>query len=62
MGHQRDIIQEEFKDEEEIDTRKSKKHKVENFTRKRKKMKEKGNKIQIWVKKETLEYLSPLHL
>jgi len=56
MGHQRDIIQEEFKDEEEIDTRKSKKHKVENFTRKRKKMKEKGNKIQIWVKKETLEY------
>jgi len=56
MGHERDIIQEEFKDEEEIDTHKSKKHKVENFNRKRKKMKEKGSKVQIWVKKETLEY------
>ena len=56
MGKSRDIINEEFKDSEEIDTHKGKKHKSENFKRKRKKMKEKGNKIQIWVKKETLEY------
>jgi polyphosphate kinase 2 len=56
MGQHRDIINQEFKDNEEIDTSKNKKHKPDNFDRKRKKMKEKGNKVQIWVKKETLEY------
>ncbi|MEA3353614.1 MAG: polyphosphate kinase 2 [Campylobacterota bacterium] len=56
MGQQRDIINEEFKDGEEIDTFKSKKHKPDNYKRKRKTMKEKGKKVQIWVKKETLEY------
>jgi len=62
MGQERDIINEEFKDNEEIDTEDSKKHKTKNFTRKRKKMKEKGKKIQIWVKKETLEYEKQLSL
>lgn len=56
MGQHRDIINQEFKDNEEIDTHKNKKHKPDNFARKRKKMKEKGSKVQIWVKKETLEY------
>jgi len=56
MGKGRQIINEEFKDEEEIDTHKSEKHQSNNFKRSRKKMKEKGNKVQIWVKKETLAY------
>ncbi len=56
MGQNRSIINEEFKDEEELDTHKDNKHKPDNFDRKRKKMKEKGKKVQIWVKKETLEY------
>ena len=56
MGKKREIIRDEFKDLEEIDTSKSDKHKTKNFNRKRKKMKTKGNKIQIWVKQETLEY------
>jgi polyphosphate kinase 2 len=56
MGHKRDIIQEEFKDGEEIDTHKKDKHKPDNFSRKRKNMKQKGEKVQIWVKKETLDY------
>ncbi len=56
MGKNRDIINEEFKDDEELDTHKNDKHKPSNFERKRKKMKEKGNKVQIWVRKETLEY------
>jgi len=56
MGKDREIISEEFDDNEEIDTHKSSKHLSNNFLRKRKKMKEKGNKVQIWVKKETLVY------
>ncbi len=56
MGQERNIINEEFKDEEEIDTHKQEKHKSKNFQRKRKEMKKKGNKIQIWVKQETLDY------
>ncbi|MEA3513294.1 MAG: polyphosphate kinase 2 [Campylobacterota bacterium] len=56
MGTDRSIINEEFKNNEEIDTPKNKKHKPDNFSRKRKELKQKGNKIQIWVKKETLEY------
>lgn len=56
MGKGRQIINEEFKDSEEIDTPKDSKHQTNNFNRKRKKMKEKGNKVQIWVKKETLNY------
>ncbi|MFK5977146.1 MAG: polyphosphate kinase 2 [Sulfurovum sp.] len=66
MGHDRDIINDEFKDEEEIDTPRKEKHKSKNFKRKRKKMKEKntknGKKVQIWVKKETLEYEKELTL
>jgi polyphosphate kinase 2 len=56
MGRNRQIINEEFKDDEELDTHKKDKHKPDNFTRKRKKMKEKGEKVQIWVKKDTLAY------
>ncbi len=56
MGQNRSIINEEFKDGEEIDTNENQKHKSKNFKRKRKDMKTKGKKVQIWVKKETLEY------
>jgi len=56
MGKGRSIINDEFKDGEEIDTHLSDKHKPDNFKRKRKKLKTKGKKVQIWVKKETLEY------
>jgi len=56
MGKGRQIINEEFKDSEELDTHENTKHQTNNFNRKRKKMKEKGNKVQIWVKKETLAY------
>jgi len=60
MGHERAIITDEFKDNEVIDTHEDIKH--INKQRKRKKLKEKGNKIQIWVKKETLEYEKELIL
>ncbi len=56
MGKGRQIINEEFKDSEEIDTHENSKHKSNNFNRKRNEMIEKGNKVQIWVKKETLAY------
>lgn len=62
MGQNRDIIKSEFEDNEEIDTHKSDKHKPANFERQRQKMKEKNNKVQIWVKKETLEYEKELTL
>ena len=60
MGKGRQIINEEFKDCEEIDTSDNTKHKSNNFNRKRNKMIEKGDKIQIWVKKETLAYETEL--
>lgn len=56
MSTSRNIINEEFKDSEELDTHKSDKHKPDNFKRERKKLKEKNGKVKIWVKKETLEY------
>ena len=56
MGRNRSIINEEFKDDEEIDTHQNIKHKSKNFKRKRKDLNQKGKKVQIWVKKETLEY------
>ena len=55
MGRDRDIICDEFKDEEEIDTHEDIKHDKDS-KRDRKELKQKGNKVQIWVKKETLEY------
>ncbi len=55
MGEEREIISDEFKDEEEIDTQESIKH-DKNSKRVRKELKQKGKKVQIWVKKETLEY------
>ncbi len=55
MGQERQIINEEFKDEDEIDTHKNIKHNKDS-KREREEFNEKGNKVQIWVKKETLEY------
>ncbi|PLY10575.1 MAG: polyphosphate kinase 2 [Arcobacter sp.] len=55
-------MEDEFRDEEEIDTHESLKHKSKNFKRKRKELKQKGKKVQIWVKKETLEYEKELTL
>lgn len=55
-GQDREIIAEEFKDGEEIDTKESIKHIGKESKRKRKELKEKDKKVQIWVKKETLEY------
>ncbi len=62
MSQDRNILKDEFDDMEEIDTNEKLKHKSKNFNRKRKKMKEKGNKVQIWVKKETLAYEKDLTL
>ena len=60
MGHERNIIKNEFTDMEVIDTKKSIKHDYKDKTRKREKLKEKvedgSKKVQIWVRKETLEY------
>lgn len=56
MGEDRAIINSEFKDEEEIDTEENIKHKSKNYKRERKVLSERGKKVQIWVKKETLEY------
>jgi len=56
MGQDREIINEEFKDLDEIDTQEDIKHDSKNKSRKRNELKEKGKKVQIWVKKETLEY------
>ena len=56
MGRDRDIIKDEFEDLEEIDTKELIKHKPKNVQRERNVLKEEEGKIQIWVKKETLEY------
>lgn len=60
MGHERNIIDGEFSDMEVIDTKKSMKHDYKDKSRKREKLKEKDEdgtkKVQIWVRKETLEY------
>ncbi|RXJ79493.1 polyphosphate kinase 2 [Arcobacter sp. F2176] len=55
-------MEDEFKEDEEIDTHENIKHKSKNFKRKRKELKQKGKKVQIWVKKETLEYEKELTL
>jgi len=54
LGEQRNIIKDEFENLDEIDTKESIKH--NDKKRKRKKLKVKDEKIQIWVKKSTLEY------
>lgn len=58
MGHDRAVIDDEFRDLDEIDTEESLEHDGKNKSRPRKEMKEdKANKkIQIWVKTETLQY------
>jgi polyphosphate kinase 2 len=58
----RKLISDEFKDRDEIDTSEAIKHDAEHKDRKRKEMKEKNGKIQIWVKKETLDYERQLTL
>ena len=59
-GQERNIIEHEFSDMEVIDTKKSVKHDYSEKSRKRKKLKEKNEdgleKVQIWVRKDTLEY------
>ena len=59
-GQERNIIDHEFSDMEVIDTKKSVKHDYSEKSRKRKKLKEKNEdgleKVQIWVRKDTLEY------
>jgi len=62
MGKGRSIINDEFKDKEEIDTHEQQTHKSKNYKRKRKELKRKGNKVQIWVKQETLDYEKELTL
>ncbi len=57
----RKLIKDEFKDREEIDTDENLKHDSEKKDRERKKMKEKNGKVQIWVKKETLDYEKQLN-
>jgi len=61
MGQKRSMIENEFKDKEEIDSSEKLIHKPNNFTRKKHLMKEKNGKVQIWIKKETLEYEKELH-
>ncbi|MFA7083744.1 MAG: polyphosphate kinase 2 [Arcobacteraceae bacterium] len=60
MGQDRKIIENEFKDMEVIDTAKPVKHDYDSKNRVREKIKEKevdgATKVQIWVRKETLEY------
>ena len=56
MGQDRNIINEEFKDKEEIDSSDKLKHTADNFKRKRGEKKKKGDKVQIWVKQKTLDY------
>ncbi|ADG94074.1 protein of unknown function DUF344 [Arcobacter nitrofigilis DSM 7299] len=62
MGQKRVIIEDEFKEDEEIDTHENLKHKPKNFKRKRNDLRQKGKKVQIWVNKETLEYEKELTL
>ena len=60
MGQDRKIISQEFSDMEVIDTDKPIKHDYENKTRERENLIEKeedgDKKVQIWVRKDTLEY------
>lgn len=60
MGQDRKIIDNEFSDMEVIDSEKSLKHDFKDKKREREKLEEKEEdgtkKVQIWVRKETLEY------
>ena len=60
MGQDRSIIKNEFSDMDVIDTEEAVKHDYKDRTRIRKELKEKEEegikKVQIWVKKDTLEY------
>ena len=60
MGQERKIIDNEFSDMEEIDTEKSLKHNYKKKDREKEKLEEKEEngrkKVQIWVRKETLDY------
>lgn len=59
-GHERNIINNEFSDMEVIDSKDSLKHNFKNKSREREKLAHKNEdgveKVQIWVRKETLEY------
>lgn len=59
-GHERNIINNEFSDMEVIDSKDSLKHNFKNKSRERENLAHKSEdgveKVQIWVRKETLEY------
>ena len=59
-GHERNIINNGFSDMEVIDSKDSLKHNFKNKSREREKLAHKSEdgveKVQIWVRKETLEY------
>ena len=56
MGHERAIIEDELKDNEDVNTQKSGKEDSVKIN-----TKDESKKVQIWVKKETLEYEKELN-
>ena len=55
-GKDENIISEEFTSNENIDIKEDINHKVKDSKREKTELKVKDKKVQIWVKKETLEY------
>ena len=56
MGHNRNIIDDELKDMEDVESSKKQKNSDKADSKPSKGIKGKSKKVQIWVKKETLEY------
>ncbi len=56
MGHNRDIITDELKDMEDVQSPKTQKDSVKSDSKPSKGSKGKHKKVQIWVQKKTLEY------
>jgi len=56
MGKDRDIIHNEIKDLEDLNSSLEKENKEDKDTNSKNKKKKKSKKVQIWVKKDTLEY------
>ena len=56
MGRDRDIIHNEIKDLEDLNSSLEKENKEDKDTNSKNKKKKKSKKVQIWVKKDTLEY------
>ena len=66
MGHDRSLLEDTFRDLDVIDTEEPIKHNFKDKTRKRKELKEEEKdgtkKVQIWVRKDTLEYQRELSM